>query len=116
MGFKLGRTYRLVFGGDLAGAEIKLRSTPIGAVLRVREADVKDLSDMLAEYVIDWNLETPDGQPLPVTGEAIREHMEESVLSLIVKHWFQAAVGVTAPLDDGSTSGESFQEASIPME
>lgn len=116
MGFKLGRTYKLVFEGDMAGAEVVLKATSIATVMKVRESDAAELADLLAEHVISWNLETAEGEPLPATGEAIREHMEEAVLAVIVRHWFKAAVGVSAPLDDGSTSGEPFLEESIPME
>lgn len=117
MGFRLNRTYVLHFEGAMAGAEIKLRSTSVATVMRLRQStDVPEIVGMLAEHVVEWNLEDEKGEPLPITADAILNDLEESVVAAIVREWFKAAVGVTAPLDGPSTSGEQFPEASIPME
>lgn len=118
MGFRLNRTYKLVFKGDMEGAEINIRATPISTVLALREIteDTRAMVDHLVQYVIDWNLDGPDGKPLPLNTGAILDGLEEAVLAEILLQWYRAATGITAPLDDGSTSGEPFPVESIPME
>jgi hypothetical protein len=117
MGFRLNRTYVLHFEGAMAGAEIKLRSTNVATVMKLRESnDVAEIVGMLADHVVEWNLEDEKGEPLPFTADAILHELEESMVAAIVREWFKAAIGVTAPLDGPSTSGGPFPEASIPME
>jgi hypothetical protein len=106
MGFKLPeRTYVLHFeeGTYLDGAEIKFRATPVGALVKISQAKgFKDLAKFLPEYLISWNLEDAEGNPIPATEEGIIEHLEEAVLAAIVHEWVMAAKGVTAPLNPAS--------------
>jgi hypothetical protein len=116
MGFRLNRTYALRFQGDLAGLEVDIAATSVGVVLKLRETSMGDsaaFAGMLAEHVTHWNYEDEKGEVLPICVESFLE-LEEPVLALIVKEWYKAAVGVTAPLDEGSTLGQLV--ASIPME
>lgn len=116
MGFKLGRTYRLVFEGGMAGAEVVFKATPVGVVMQVQGGlGIEPMSELIAEYVQEWNLETAAGEPLPVTAAAIRKHMEEAVMVKIVREWMKAARGVTAPLDGPSTSGEQSPAVELQM-
>lgn len=118
MGFRLNRTYKLIFKGDMEGAEVKIRSTSVSSVLALREMtdDTRAMVELLATHVTEWNLERADGTPLPIEADAIMDELEEVVLAEILLQWYRAATGVTAPLDDGSTSGEQFPVESIPME
>ncbi len=123
MGFRLGRTYRLMFEGQMEGAEILLRSTTIGVTEQLRSVDAMNadernslLAKLLVEHVTEWNLETASGDPLPVSVESVREHMEEAVLAKICREWYKAAVGITAPLDPPSSDGDRLGEVSLPME
>lgn len=118
MGFRLNRTYKLVFKGDMEGAEVTIRATPVSTVLALREIteDTPAMVDHLVQHVIDWNLDGPDGKPLPIEREAILNGLEEAVLAEILLQWYRAATGITAPLDDRSTSGAPFPVESIPME
>lgn len=117
MGFRLNRTYVLKFSGDMEGAEVKLRATSTATALDIRASqDVPHLVTLLAEHVIEWNLDGPDGKPLPIEAAAIMAGLEEAVLAEILRQWYRAAVGITAPLDSGSTDGEQFPVESIPME
>lgn len=116
MGFRLNRTYALEFKGDLEGFEVKLRSTSIAVVFEVQQAvELKRLAELLAEHIVSWNYEDAEGKPLEPTVDNLLG-LEEVVLVAIAREWVRAARGVTAPLDDGSTSGNEFQEESIPME
>lgn len=118
MGFRLNRTYKLRWpAGDMEGAEITIRATSTNTSMQLRTVrDVPEMARLLAEHVIEWNLDGPDDQPLPIEASAILDGLEEVVLAEILRHWYRAAVGITAPLDDGSTSGEPFPVESIPME
>lgn len=117
MGFRLNRTYALTFEGDLKGAEVHMRSTAVATVMKVRSGlDLPDLADQLAQHVERWNLDTREGTPLPIDAGAILAELEQPVIIAICRAWLQAATGVTAPLDDGSTSGEQSPEVDLPME
>ncbi len=119
MGFRLDRGYHLTFvGSALEGAEVHLKSTPIGVVLELMSDDINSARqiELLCEYVTEWNFETADDEPVPVTVDAVRAHMEEAVLGKVLLEWFRAARGVTAPLDPPSSDGASFPVESIPME
>ncbi len=123
MGFNLGRTYVLEFeeGTYLAGAEIRIRSTPISVVMQLEDGlTVQDQAKLLAEYVESWNLEVA-GDALLISAEAILATMEYPVIKKIVREWYRAAVGISAPLDPPSGDGQpspdtEVEERSIPME
>lgn len=123
MGFRLGRTYVLDFGQGtyLEGAEIRLRSTPVGVTFQLEELTVSESIPLFLQFLESWNLEDSAGNPLPMTVEAIKGHIERPVLNEIMKQWYRAATGVSAPLDQPSVSGEKSPpsddlELSIPME
>lgn len=118
MGFRLDRTYVLQFEGAMEGAYIKLRATPIGTVMKLRGTDSAsntELVELLADYVLDWNFEDVDGEPLPVTAEAMLAELEQVVIVKIITEWYKAAVGVTAPLDPPGADG-TLSDEDIPME
>jgi hypothetical protein len=71
--------------------------------------------DSFSEALVEWNLEREDGSAVPATMAGIREQDAAFILTLITA-WMTAAGGVPDPLAGGSTSGETFPEASIPME
>lgn len=121
MGFRLNRTYALRWeAGDLQGLEIDMRSTSVGTLGKVlamlADRDEGTLAQTLVEHVIRWNFEDENGEELPVTVESLMQQ-EAVLLAAIAREWILATRGVTAPLDDGSTSSEpSEPELSIPME
>jgi hypothetical protein len=118
MGFRLDRTYALKFDGTaLEGAEVRFRATPVGVVLRLAsELTYADAAELMTQYLIEWNLEDREGNPLPITTEAIQEHMEHAILMRIIREWYKAAKGITAPLEQPSADGEAPQGESLPME
>lgn len=119
MGFRLDRSYALEFEGAMKGAHVKLRATPVGVTLELRsEGNVisfERAAELLAEYVEEWNLDGPDGEPLPVTAEAILGGLERVVVLKIITEWYKAAVGITAPLDPPGADG-TLTDADMPME
>jgi hypothetical protein len=118
MGFRLKREYVLLFEGTaLEGAEVTLKATPVAAFLRVRETnDALKLAEILCEYVVSWNLETENGEPLLIDANSVIAELEASVMAAIIRAWMDAASGVTAPLDGPSISGEPFPVESMSME
>lgn len=117
MGFRLNRTYLLKFEGDLAGAEVRIKATPVAALVELTGTiEYERLGELLAEYVIEWNLDDENGETIPLEGPAILANCEEVVLAKILGEWQRAAKGITAPLDGRSTSGEQSPEELIPMD
>ncbi len=118
MGFRLNRTYVLDFSGTaLDGLVVKMAATSVATAAEIRSTgEAPALADLIAANMVEWNYEDADGNPVPVEGAAIAAELEEAVLAAIAREWYKAAVGVTAPLDDASTSGEPSPEVSIPME
>jgi len=123
MGFKLGRIYVLDFEGieAMEGAIVKVRSPSIDVSDSLPELTWDETWKLFVEYVTEWNFETEDGTPVPVTVEAIKSSMEPAVAKLLVHEWYRAARGVTAPLVRTSDAGEPPPEEespapSMPME
>ena len=116
MGFRIDRTYVLEFEGAMAGAYVKIRSTPVGVALELRSGIAAGRAiELLADYVVEWNLDGPDDQPLPIDPEAIKGGLEESVVAKIIVEWYKAAAGVTAPLDPPGADG-TMTDSDIPMD
>ncbi len=124
MGFRLNRTYKLEFAGDLEGLEIRIRATSFQTAVEsqkfniLRPEEMSAWADIFADHLVDWNYEGADGNPVPATREGVLS-LEFPVVKAIRAQWDLAALGVTAPLDLGSTDGDSSEEpelASIPME
>jgi len=116
MGFRLNRSYTLLFEGSvLEGLVVSIKATSVATVMEIRENfdNPKLLADLLAEHVTEWNWESEYGATLPVSAESFLS-LEEPVLATIIKEWYRAAIGVTAPLDGGSTSGSPLEQ--IPSE
>jgi hypothetical protein len=123
MGFRLGRTYVLEFdaGTYLAGAVIRLRSASIETVEALAEMQFSAALPVLIAHVESWNLEDADGNPLPLEEEAVRANMEVAVRNALIREWYRAAVGASAPLDQPSSNGTLSPEVEdvelfIPME
>ena len=120
MGFRMGRTFELSFEGtDLDGAEVRFRSASIGQLEEYLTYDggVAGEAEIVAGFLISWNLEDENGEPLPATADGLLT-LEEPAYKLILREWLKATRGVTAPLDRRSSDGSSSPEpgsVSIPM-
>lgn len=115
MGFRLNRVYELRWEkGDLAGLEVDIRKTSIDVVEQLRTAvENSDFVALFLDHIIRWNYEDAAGDVVPLQAEDIAANLERSELVAIGSAWYEAAVGVTTPLDLGSASGEPFPEEPI---
>ena len=130
MGFKVqARVYVLDFTGTAyEGLEIRARSIPMEEFAKLallKDITPADMSDALTtlhrkfvDSVISWNFEDDDDQPIPVTVEAFAslEQKAPGITLDVVKAWMTAIAGVSDPLGEGSLSGKTSVEGSIPME
>jgi hypothetical protein len=129
VGFKPPKKlYKLTFADeDMAGLVVTMHSIPVGSLLRLQElsdqgADqakvtgtFREMMDMFAGALVEWNLVDEQDQILPTTLESVLG-LDTDFLMTVITSWTQAISGVSAPLDAGSTSGTPFPEGSIPME
>jgi hypothetical protein len=129
------RTIKIIFQGDLDGLEITAHSVSMDTFLEFEElsnryfggktgrdekADMaiqsfRKMLDMFASVLVSWNLEDEDGKPVPATREELGREDPGFVFDVIVK-WMEAAAGVSAPLSETSSSGETSAELSLPMD
>ncbi|MFI1472031.1 hypothetical protein [Streptomyces wuyuanensis] len=126
MGFAAKRKiYELKFDDDedLKGLEVTLKGLNTGQVLELdaarqdgSEDAIRSMLQLLASQLVEWNMEDPDtGEPVPTTLEGVHS-LDFDLNWKIIDAWQAAVSGVSAPLEDGSNSGEPSLEASIPME
>lgn len=127
MGFKAKKKlYRLIFADeDMAGLEVTMTSVPMGDLLSLQQLDPKraasdpaefrELLEIFAGAMLEWNLEDDNDQPVPITVDAFLKQDIDFIFEIITQ-WSTAVSGVSAPLDGGSTSGATSLEASIPMD
>lgn len=123
MGFKLGRVYVLEFEGvpDMDGAVVRLRSPSIDTLDALLEMNNREQWETMLKHLIDWNFEDAEGKPIPQTIEGVTQNMEPQVPIVIMRHWYRAARGITAPLENPSSAGTQQPEEEnvaplIPME
>lgn len=121
------KTYALDFTDtDLDGLEITLRGMTTGEMIyamEMREAagedaggrELAELLQLMANKVVDWNVEDDQGQPVEPTLAAIHDQDPEFNFA-ILDAWLTAINGVPAPLDETSSDGELSLVASIPMD
>jgi len=130
MGFnykKKRQQYKLTFADeDMNGLEMVVTKLPLGLILRMRElsaagpevsggpAAMRELLEGVIGSILSWNLED-EGVPVSLTVENLLA-LDEDFVQKILSSWTLALGGVSAPLEDGSTSGEPALEASMPME
>lgn len=124
MGFKISGGYSLEFGEGtaLAGAHVRMRTTPVGVTRELEGHNVHDgeAMQLLVEYVREWDLEEEDGTPLPISLESL-EKLDYRQLRELTRAWYNAATMVSGPKDERSNGGQpspdsAGMELSIPME
>lgn len=133
MGYKARKKiFKLVFDDDeLEGLEVRVTSLPMRDFLEVAKAasrlesvvvpmeddmeSVTGLFERFIENVKSWNLEDEDGSMVPVSVDGLLALDLQLVLH-ILQSWLKAISGVSDSLGKDSTSGERYQEASLPME
>lgn len=75
-------------------------------------ANMEKILEIFAGALTEWNLED-QGEPVPATLEGVRSQESGFVLQ-IVRGWREAMAFVPPPLPEGSNSGESAPELSLP--
>jgi hypothetical protein len=118
MGFSRTQTiYKLVFDDpDIEGLVVKVRRGSFGERIEFDAfTNGREQVDFFAQFLVEWNVEDDEGQPLPFTGESLWS-LEEPTLKAIVQAWIDAAREVAGPLGQPSSVGDPSLEASMPME
>lgn len=121
MGFRLDRTYVLLFDDypQLDEFRVDIRATPVSVTVELRELswvkDASQIADLLTRYVAHWNYADLSGETLPIVPESFLS-LEQPLFLAIVKEWYMAATGVTAPLEQTSIDTSAPELASVPME
>lgn len=123
MGFKVGRVFAFegeFKGTDAEGAHVRMRSASMQTVIEFRAAAGRAEAEIMAAHLVDWDLEDPDGKPIPTTVEGIMS-LEMPLIGLIADEWMKATRGISVPFDRRSDGGETSppeepEAPSIPME
>lgn len=123
------QVYKLRFEDEeYEGLVVRVRSLPLGQFLEItRLADeaeanpqqVEALLTAFASALVDWNLEEdgPDGEVWSVPADKNGLYRQDlDFVFMLIREWMQAIAGVPAPLGEGSTSGPTSEELSLPME
>ena len=124
------RIFKLRFEDeDMEGLEVRAKSMPLGALLemvKLTDIETRNLSpedahkvDRLfqgfSQALISWNLEEPEGVPVPATFEGVKSQDIDFTMK-ILRAWIQALTSVPDFLAAGSSNGGRSLEPSIPME
>lgn len=129
MGFKRNRQFRLKFADEeYAGFECLVRSMSMSDFLdftEVSQGVTEDKSksskanrlmvELLAKYIVSWNLEDEKGKPVPPTLASILAEDMDFILAIFTA-WIEATAGVNPNLQKTSSAGNSSLEASMSME
>jgi hypothetical protein len=125
MGFVNEETvYKLVFEDPkYAGLEVKAGSVAAKVLLdiakidlnRATQAELEIVFKIFAAAIVEWNLEKPQGTPVPATLDGLLSQDLPFVLSMIMA-WMQAIASVPDSLKAKLSAGRPLAEQSIPME
>lgn len=131
MGFVPNRkVYKLRFvDEEMAGLVVRAESVPLGVFLDVAEwidvnprsvdpEDIRKVTSLFttfAEALVDWNVEKPDGAPVPANLDGLRAQDADFALAIIFA-WYEAIGSVSTPLGATSSAGGPSPAPPIPME
>lgn len=88
----------------------------IAPVMTAEEVEKRDRSyELFASRLVEWNLESKPGEPLPMTLDGMRQ-LDWSWGKDFIRSWVKAVSDVPAPLSQPSGDGSPSPVASIPME
>jgi hypothetical protein len=118
------KTYRIdVADGEHAGLSMTLSAVNVAAYLDLLDAETNTIAGstaemraMLADFaanVIDWNLETKDGVPIPATLDGLRTLTFDFAL-VLCGHWL-SAMGTVEPAPAPGAPLDGFDETDLPM-
>lgn len=114
------KVYHLVFDSstEYPGLEADVRTLSMGQLLAIwtkEGANSVATFDLFIERLVGWNLEDETGAPVPTTREAVLDE-DDDLVQAIVKRWTNEVLGVPAPLESGSDSGETSQVEALLTE
>ncbi|KUF18467.1 hypothetical protein [Streptomyces silvensis] len=117
------KIYTLEFEGEeYDGLEVRIRGLNTGQMLDLdtARADGSDeaiiaMLQLMADRLVEWNVEDDEGQAVPVTFDGVRS-LDLDFNWAIIDAWQNAVAGVAAPLDEPLTDTEPLPVASIPTE
>jgi hypothetical protein len=125
------KTYRLIFEGEeFQGLTVVAKSAGLGQYMDIAglanldpagtftPAEIDQslkLFEAFAAVLVEWNVEEPEGVPVPATLHGLRSLDFPFVLRIILA-WMDAVARVAPPLEQPSAGGELSLEASLPME
>lgn len=129
MGYVRQATLSLTFDEDTEFAGLKVRArrpsirqVALWSMLGVEKTSVEEAKseldqvvEMLADLLIEWNVEHEDGSPVPATIDGVWSQ-DAPFIGRILTEIMKARVEVPPPLAGSSPSGAPFPEVSIPME
>jgi hypothetical protein len=120
---RIPRIYTLEFDGELEGLTVRVKSIKFGKVrqlLALMDADDQDaetmdeIARMLADSIVSWDFEDENGQPIPVTQEAV-DDLEFGEVMAITNKWLDNITGPNEELGKGSNSGGNFPGQPLTM-
>lgn len=128
MGFRKQATlYKLKFEDpDMEGLVVVARSLPLKDFLEINRLGVfeddpgkqAEQSELVfkkfAGALVEWNLETEEGEEVPATYDGIASQ-ELSFILTIIRAWMEAIGNIPKPSQTGSNGSGTFPEQSIPM-
>lgn len=131
MGFKRGKTtYKLTFAdpeyadpvtGD--ALVVKTSSVDLGQYMDILELidrpmtreNITALFGQFAEFLVEWNVEDDDGEPVPTTVAGLMS-LDLPFVQMIIEAWRDEMERVATPLGPSSSGGGQSEAVSIPME
>jgi hypothetical protein len=121
-GYRKQRTiYSLVFD-DYEGLEVKVKSLTTGQTMELWKAKsdngpaaTEGMLHLFSDSLLEWNLETEEGDPVPLDFEGVTSQELPFVLK-IIDAWTTALTGAEAELGKDSEPGTTSPEELIPME
>lgn len=122
-------TLRWAEGHELHGLEVTCKDLTVERMLALVRLSAGFRGDMeaklagaeklfreFARYLVEWNLEDGDGDPVPATYDGIAAQDLDFVIDL-VSTWIDAVASVDTPLPQNSNGGQPSAPAlSMPME
>lgn len=140
MGYRRKKTVMNLKFEEHEGLEVRVRALTIDELLEMTKTaqtvmgkdgkvkqemvgteDLEELFSRFSDALLSWTLEeelvidSDEWTPVPTTIEGIKSQEVDFIMELI-DVWMTAVAGVEAPLPEGSNSGETSQELSLPME
>lgn len=116
--------YRIVFAEPdaLAGLIVVVRAATVDDYVRIGDLTAEDVSpaqvaalcDAMGPMLVEWDL-TVGGEPVAATTAGLRS-LDARLASRLARAWLDAIATVPVPLETPSSDGDSFPEASLPME